>query len=318
MRKIKSIYEEGDKVVVETEIAEVTDLMPDGNLDVIYNYDNLKLKKSMKTDKGDLVSYKTSSEKGRNLGSFTISLNRVIFDADGNHKTTHDQIRANGSFTVQPSLDFGVRFHWWHLQEFRSIVTSRKIANLDLTWSHSVPLFGHSIPLAQIPLPPVTFWIGWVPVVITNSVNVSLDANVSVNASISTGVQGSVILREGIHYNRGRGWNYIHEAHNLNFRFKPLSATVGFNSSVALNGAFNTSFYGLLGVGIGANAGFYVNGTYYVDSNRLSFINYFAGFKAGMNEYARAGLFGIPGLNFTWGYPIWSQSWPITQGTIPL
>ncbi len=318
LRKITSISEEGDKIIVETEMAEVTDLMPEGNLDVIYNYDNMDLKRPLRTDKGDLVSYNTTMAKGANLGTFTISLNRVIFDADGNHSTTHDQIKANGSFSVQPSLDFGVRFHWWQLQEFRTIITSKKTANLDLIWSHSIPLFKHSIPLAKIPLPPVTFWIGWVPVVITNSVNVTLDANGSVNASISTGVEGTVTLKEGIRYNRGSGWNYIHDAYDFGFRFKPISATVGFDASVALNGEFETMFYGVLGVGIGANAGFYVNGTYYIDTDLVSYIDWFAGFRAGMQAFARAGLFGIPGLNFTWGYPIWSQSWPITEGQIML
>ncbi|MFC5046578.1 hypothetical protein ACFSTE_02865 [Aquimarina hainanensis] len=320
LRKIKSVRQTNSKTIVETVSAELNDLTPNTDYKTVYNYNNFKKDYVTKTSNGDVVTYSLVSDgtkKNISLGSFNINLNRVIYDADGNHSTTHDQIKANGSVKIQPSLDLKLRVFFGSLQEFKSVVTFKKTTNLDLTWNVSHSLFSHSIPVAKINLPPTTFWAGWIPVVVTHTLDVTIDANGSVSASITGGLQGTITVKKGMHY-QNNNWKFIHDVNSSGIRFKPVTASARFDASLILSAGFESSFYGSLGVGIKGGAGLYAEGSVSANTDGEASIRWFGGIKANIGLYAKAGLFGIPGLTFRYDHPIYDYKYPLTEGTIPL
>tara|TARA_B110000503_G_C7151517_1_gene415402 strand:- start:481 stop:1698 length:1218 start_codon:yes stop_codon:yes gene_type:complete len=326
LRKIISTTVQGNKIIVYTKNATITEIAPTSDYSGIYNYDN-GVPEIMKSDQGDIIEYnrETMNTKGSrtaraiSFGTFTFNISRVIFDADGNPKTTYDQIKADGTIAIKPSLDFAVRNNWGKLEEYKNIITFENTGTLKLSWSLSHTLFERSIDLASYQLPPTTFFVGWIPVVVTHTVKISLDANGSVSTSITAGITGSMTLKTGIHY-YNKKWNIIHEVKDIGYEILPLTAQARFDASLVLNAGFESKFYGLVGVGIKGGAGFYVEGsiTGVFGPKPEAYIDWYIGARAELSAYATAGLFDIPGLTFNWNYPIWSQDFPLTEGRFPL
>ncbi|WP_108867199.1 hypothetical protein [Aquimarina aquimarini] len=320
LRKITNVTYSNNKVIVATESVEINELTPHTEYQHIYNYDNYNQDFISKTANGDIIEYKLVADKAKkdiSLGSFNISLNRVIFDADGNHSTTHDQIKAKGSVNIQPSLDLKLGIFFGSLEEFKSVVTFKNRADLDLTWSASHSIFSQSIPIANLNLPPTTIWAGWIPIVVTHTIKVTLDASGSVSARITGGIRGSMTVRKGMHY-KNNNWDIIHDVDISKITFKPITATAGFNASLVLNSGFESAFYGSVGVGIQGGAGLYAEGSINANTNSAATIDWFGGIRANLGLYAKAGLFDIPGLTIRYDYPIYNYEYPLANGSIPL
>ncbi|WP_103068731.1 hypothetical protein [Aquimarina sediminis] len=320
LRKIVDITHTDDKIIVGTESAELNELTPHVEYQHIYNYDNYDQNFKSKTANGDLIEYSLISDRTKkdiSLGTFSISLDRVIYDADGNHSTTYDQIKARGNVTIQPSLDLKLDVFFGHLNEFKNVVTFKNQTNLDLIWSANHSLFSQSIPIANLNLPPTTIWAGWVPIVVTHTIKVSLDASGNVSASISAGVVGTMTVRKGMHY-KNDNWNVIHDLDVSEIKFKPITATANFNASLVVNAGFESAFYGSIGAGIKGGAGLYTDGSISANTNGVAQIDWFGGIKASIGVYAKAGLFDIPGLTLRYDYPIYDFKHVLSEGSILL
>lgn len=316
LRKIKTIDQQNDQLVITTENVEINELIPTIDHESEYRFESLSTSE-IETEDGDVVSYRSVRKNNRSLGQFRINLDRVVFDADGNHSTTHDQIKVKGSATIEPKLDLKLQSFFGVVQEFKNVVTFENQMDLDLVWNYNHSLFNHSIPITKLDLPHTVVYVGWLPVVMRHSLNISFDVNGSLNASISTGVTGKTSYQKGVHYYNNR-WHFINKPNFRELRFKNLVAKGNLSLSAELSGKFETVFYEVISVGVRGNAGFYLDANVVLSSDNKHNINWFLGAKASLGAYVRAGLFGLPGLSYTWDYNIWSERWPITEGVIPL
>ncbi|WP_108870346.1 hypothetical protein [Aquimarina aquimarini] len=320
LRKITNVTYISNKVIVATESAEVNELTPHTEYQHIYNYDNYNQDFISKTANGDIIEYSLVPDRAKkdiSLGTFKINLNRVIFDADGNHSTTHDQIKANGFVNIQPTLDLKLKIFSGSMNEFKNVITFKNQTNMDLTWSASHSLFNESIPIVNLNLPPTTIWAGWIPIVVTHTIKVNLDASGSVSARITGGIRGIMTVRKGMHYKNSH-WNPIHEIDTSEMEFIPIITTGSFNASLLINTNFESSFYGTIGVGAKGGAGLYANGSIGTNIDNTPTIDWFGGIKGSLGLYAKAGLFGIPGLSFEYDSPIYDFEHLLTKGHITL
>ena len=55
----------------------------------------------------------------------------VLYDKDGNHATTDDQIKANGSLALDPSVDIGMTFRNRTVQETHTIFNTTEEVELE-------------------------------------------------------------------------------------------------------------------------------------------------------------------------------------------
>jgi len=67
-------------------------------------------------------------------------------------------------------------------------------------------------------------------------------------------------------------------------------------------------------VGVKARAGLYLAGSVTAGIGIKPTLNWFAGAKASMVDYANLSAFGFANIPI-WNYPRWSHNWPITKGS---
>ncbi len=316
LRKITEIDYDGDRIVISTEQAYVNDIIANIDEEVFNDFTQYNGPSNFTSTEGDQVVFESRGPKS--LGTFTVSMDRILYDADNDNETTYDQIKAIGTVSVSPTFDFVLRSHWWRLSEYKSIFEATTTASVDVTWSHSHAFLEESITIGKIPLPMTVFWVGPLPVVFTHDIELNLNADGSVFASITAGAQGSFKTKKGVHYRNGRV-HYVNQLYDLNYSLKPLTASLGFTTSVTVGTGIDAMLYDVVGVGLTGKAGLYLEGDLTGVIGERPTVSYFGGFKANIDLTVGVdNFFRVPGLNAMWSYPIYANKWPLFEGEVTL
>ena len=215
LRRVANVFTESSgEFVIETVPAALEEAIQNGgqsklisvNLENIFQEEPLENSSLNKGDGISLIGY-TPTYTGLN-----VTIDHVIFDEDGNTTTTNDQVKARGWVNVQPGvevqLDFDIRNH--RLQYFNFITVSKESVRLELYSKVNVLSFDKRVTIAQYTFMPVTFFIGYVPVVITPQLTLSVGANGKVSVELNTGLDQSAKIVTGAKYENG-DWRPIAE-----------------------------------------------------------------------------------------------------------
>lgn len=139
-----------------------------------------------------------------------ITFDHVVYDDDGDTTTTDDQVKARGWVSVEPGaevqLDFDIRNY--QLQYFNFVTISKESARVELFSKVNLLSFDERVPIAHYTFMPITFFIGYVPVVITPELTVYVGANGKVSIELNTGVDQSATIVTGAKYENGN-WQTI-------------------------------------------------------------------------------------------------------------
>ena len=222
LRKITSVNIMGEQLVVQTTAATLDEALQQGEVHISQPLSPSNIQSAHYSD----GVHQSASSLTTQATIFYLEIDDVvIFDKDKNLNTTHDQILANGSIEVEPTLNFDLLIRDWQIQQVHfSLTTSEKvdiefqskIAETSLKWEKE---------LARYQMPSITAMVGVVPVVFTPILILAVGIDGDVHVSLSTGVTQQATLTGGLQYSNG-SWGPVSEYTN-SFQVHPPTISVG-------------------------------------------------------------------------------------------
>ncbi|MBB6098075.1 hypothetical protein HNR42_001500 [Deinobacterium chartae] len=212
--KVRSVRQEGDELVITAEQARLTDALEQGRLEVEQRLRPDQLEAAEPLAQGVRLTAHSLIDTGDSY-DYTVSLDRVLHDVDGNEQTTADQVASKGQIHFNMGYSLYLDIGLFDV-DFRAKVHLKEKANVRLDM-HGQYAFEKSHELYKTSFKPVTFFIGPVPVVIVPKMKLSLDA--------SGKVQGEMTYELAQSFDASVGAEYIDDWKNLssgpNWTFKP-------------------------------------------------------------------------------------------------
>ena len=160
LRKIKSINQVSDNLIIETDFASISDAITKGEISFS---EDLKTSKANKSEIFvDGIIDETNSLKNSDKQNFHLVLNFIVYDMDKDTATTHDQIRFTGDFVINPEIDFSCKIKNHEINYLKT----------EFRYNESLTLTAISTLLAQMQFDSVvyrykfnlkTIWIGGLP-----------------------------------------------------------------------------------------------------------------------------------------------------------
>lgn len=266
-------------IAVHTEAATLEDAIETGTIALTQKLTYANLKSSKALIKGVSLREPIKAESV----DFTIDINSVIYDKDGNENTTGDQVKVIGSVTTSFEPDFAVSLGLSGIKEFKSILIAKNVQSLSLIVGGSVSLLDIKKPIKTFHFSPITIYaptpIGVpLPVVFFPEVTVYVGVKGEAEATLSSRISLDAVYTAGVYYKKGEGWRPV-SSFSRSFGFEPpsLSAsayikgyisptfeimiydTAGPHAEIEgflkLQGGMSTSLWWRLYGGIGASAG---------------------------------------------------------------
>ncbi|MCX6832720.1 MAG: dockerin type I repeat-containing protein [candidate division Zixibacteria bacterium] len=225
LRKVTSKAIQGNVVILETDKATMMEAF-----ELLYVKETHKLRpsdvRSLKLHDG----VKNTSTKDDDL--FNVELSVVLYDQDGNHETTDDQIRLDGNLAFSAAVFAEIDIEWFQLKKFEAGIESGQEANVDLTaglqWEFENE---KEFDLAEYHMGVI--WVGPVALVPTLTVEAHIRGDLTV--TFQTSVSFTQDLRYGFGWEPS-GWYTISES-TKEFVYTPPQFTAEFNfePGVSLN-----------------------------------------------------------------------------------
>lgn len=203
LRKVTSISTSGNQTIVQTTPATLEQTMQSGSVIVTGTLSPDAIKEAS-IAKG--VSLIKSKVRDQSIGNFEIKIDDVvIYDADKDPETTDDQVKLNGSISLEPSFDFKVKIEDWQLKEASFTQTTPLKFEISVASETSIDIVDKKKEIARYVFNSMIVWAGPVPIVITPilSINVGLDGTVSYGAFTSINDEASYTA--GLVYDNSNG-----------------------------------------------------------------------------------------------------------------
>jgi hypothetical protein len=218
LRKVTSIITSGDIITLETSQATLEDAIENCHIKIKYSI-----------SPGGVIS--ATLKEGvifTHSSPFELTLvDVIIYDLDGDHGTTVDQVRVNGGLSFTYDIFFDLKID----EDERELVS--------LIFTNTVE------EDSTLDLPSFTIPIGWFPIVIVPELTVNVGVDGEVNASITTGVTQKASFTAGLEYNDGV-WNPISDLTN-DFEYNEPSISAGATVEAYMGPQLNLLLYGLAG-----------------------------------------------------------------------
>jgi len=243
LRKVTSKTTQGSSIVLETDTATMMEA-----------FDSLYVKETNQLRPSDVVEYKLhpgvryTSTKDDDL--FSVELGVVLYDQDGNHGTTDDQIRLDGNLAFSAALFAEIEIEWFQLKKFEAGIESGQEASVDLTanlqWQFGA---GTEFDLATFHLSAIP--VG--PVVLVPTLTVEAHIHGDLTVTFETGITYTQQLRFGL------GWAndlyYQISQGTKSFAYTPpqLATEFNFEPGVSLNAS--CLLYGVAGPYVAGKTG---------------------------------------------------------------
>lgn len=216
LRRVVNISQGNNTFIVDTAPTTLVDAIEQGRIEVQWSLTSGEYESSYVPLSG--VAYAQDDQSDL----FSVSLDVVLYDHDGNEATTHDQIKVSGSLGLDADFNFVLEIEDFQLRELDFSITVMESVDINLDATVTILAF-HPDPLLVFyqPLPTIVVMAGPIPVVIVPvlSVNVGVDAEVA--ASVSAGVTQEATATVGLQY-RDDGWKPVNDFSN-SFDWNPPS-----------------------------------------------------------------------------------------------
>jgi len=285
LRKITDIDSSGSTVVLTTEQATLEDAIEEGNISLKQNLQKAQIDKVDYYYDG--IEYKINKGKESN---FEFDLDIILYDLDGNHNTTNDQVKLIGNFTLDADVVFEAKISSFKLRNAKIGLEATNSESLELIAQLNYTI-EKEITLATVHFSPIYFQLGPIPVVIVIKLDIKAGGSGYANASLSVGFENTVSFEAGISYVRGQGWDPYSEFDNQ-FNYNPPELTANAGARVFVKPEISVGVYSVL-AGY-ANAEAY--GEILVDFFNNPWWQLYAGLDFGVG--ARARIFGIEIFDF--------------------
>ena len=285
LRKITDIDSLGSTVVLSTQQATLEEAIEEGNISLKQNLQKAQISKVDYYYEG--IEYKINKGQESN---FDFDLDIVLYDLDGNHNTTNDQVKLIGNFTLDADVVFEARISSFKLRNAKIGLEATNSESLELIAQLNYTI-EKEITLATVHFSPIYFQLGPIPVVIVIKLDIKAGGSGYANASLSVGFENTVSFEAGISYVRGQGWNPYSDFDNQ-FNYNPPTLTANAGARIYVKPEISVGVYGVL-AGY-ANAEAY--GEILVDFFHSPWWQLYAGLDFGVG--ARAKILGIEIFDF--------------------
>lgn len=244
LRKVKSVDELCDKIVVTTELATLEEAIQTAS---IHASQALTPDRVMGVQSVEGVSVGASPD---GLG-FELTLEDVVLaDLDKDLRTKKDQIKANGKITLDLGADVGIDISWFEVKKFHFIVDTTESAELSVNWGVSKAITS-TVLLSQVRFSPFTIMAGPVPVVILPEIGLYYDLSGEVGVAVTAGVGQEARIRLGATYENGT-WSGVHDFSNK-FVFNSPAIELSGKVMAAFNPEATLKLYGVAGPYVGVS-----------------------------------------------------------------
>jgi hypothetical protein len=246
LRKVQSVTRSGEQVLVAT-----------GSTTLEEAFQKMSFQASKSLTPSDVlsavslrpgVSLRPTRPSASQLEGFYFDLNDVIlYDEDGNLGTTNDQIKANGSVSINPGYSLSWDIDGFQLKQLTFTNTTTLSSRLEIISEVTLKELNKKfeIPGSRRYFAPITYWVGIYPVVITPIMTVNVGIKGDVTVGITTSVTTEATLTAGGSYNNGQ-WSLIHE-YTTGFQWDPPTLTAGASAKGFAGPQMNLLLYGVSG-----------------------------------------------------------------------
>ena len=259
LRKLKKVRPDGAGMILETDGAALAETIQQGSVNATqlvsdpnaYTAQPLLAGVSLR-HKGEIRSRAKADCQKNGAGGLTVDVPAIkIFEktaqnADGSIKVI-GKITADGCIRLDPSLFLSADVRpLFDVQSFETGLTLAQEARLQVNLEGAIE-FTKSVEVLRLTGPTVTFWIGYVPVVLQPTFTVSVGATGKFEIKLSFGVKEEASLRIGMHYQKGPGWSLINDNTSTWTAFSPAdrgNARLKFGLEGFIDAAPGVTFYG--------------------------------------------------------------------------
>jgi len=226
LRKVTAIERQRDGLFLDTEFAQLVEAFLSLNISECYQ---LRLSDIRECRLREGVTL----NRGRDDDLFGFSLDKLLFDLDGNEGTVHDQIAIDGSYDFTAKICLEIESHLLSLERFEIGLTTVAEADIDLTaevqWEFADEL---TFTLGTLYLGCITF-DGIIYVVPTLTLAVHIDGDLTV--TLMTSLHYEERLRNAVGWSDSQGPYHEEESEPI-FTCTPpeLTATCNFDVGPSL------------------------------------------------------------------------------------
>ncbi len=246
LRRVASITIGGDGVTVETTRAVLSEAIEEA--EVRYSRAFTQADGAISVSGGGPLGLGDATLAP--LGLFDpidLSIDKVLFDLDGDHATRDDQVRVTGDIYIAPRVVINLDCSGFLCSrpDFLAKFVLDQDAALNVVGTLSLR-FDERVQLARIPLPPITVaFLVFVPEIV-----VELSASGDVTVSIEFSVEQSLDIEVGVEFESGSGWDTI-DVFSQSATFTPPVFSADAEAEAALGIEGRLMLFGVAGVSAG-------------------------------------------------------------------
>ncbi len=205
LRRVASVSGSGP-ITVTTTPASLADAIIKGSLNPSFH---------LNADRTTSAALHTAGVGGQDTGITYGFDNQVIYDGDGDSSTTNDQVLLSGSISIDPLAKFPIQINSGFTKVDLDISGSES-ANLSVTAKEGAS-FTKRIDLDTTFFPPLVFYAGPLPIVITPILTFYAGIDGKTLATLTTGVSEQATLDVGVGYQDGSFGPFNHSSASGSF-----------------------------------------------------------------------------------------------------
>jgi len=237
LKKVTNVQDNGTTITVSTENAALDEALQQGDLDASYTFEPSNIMSSFHVDGVELIS--NSRED-----LFSLTINMIFYDADGNTNTTDDQITMVGTLEFTAEMLMNLSVSNWQLNQFDIQLVNT--FERDLTFNNTIEYnFQDEVTIAAYNFPVIYFSIGIFPVTIQPTIEVSAYVDASLQAGVSFGVTATETMSTGAQYLNGN-WSPI-STYSKTLEYNGPTGYGSIEAQAGLKPQLQTLLYGIAG-----------------------------------------------------------------------
>jgi Carboxypeptidase regulatory-like domain len=271
LRKVASVSHGNGQIVVRTTQATITDAIQKGSVSFTRKFSSADTLTTLYKGRG--VSLRKPKDNSEGF-SYTL-VDAVIWDNDGDPATTYDQIVANGTISIVPTLTFSMTIDNWRVKDLQIATTITEDLNLTMGMNLLDVDVSKTKEIYRAYLTPIVTFIGVVPIVLTPIMTVTVGADAKVEVAITSTVRQHAELTAGIACKEGQ-WSPVTSLQN-SFAYDPPSVTATAQLKGYISPEWSYLLYGVVGPYLSAS----LYGELDADVTRTPWAILYAGIQAG-------------------------------------
>ena len=242
LRRVTAVNTSGSQVTVQTQAATLEDAIQQGE---IYVSQKLSPAGMQAREIAPGVTLRPSSVVSPQAAFYIEMKDVVIYDDDGNLGTTGDQVLANGSIELEPTLNFSLRIRQGVIETVQFTVEAKETADLKLETKLEKSLKKEKQLGDPLRLQPFSVWVGPMPVVFAPVLTFQVGVDGSVHVGVTAGVKQELTATAGAKYADGAWGPVAGLSHS--FTWTPPTLHAGLDVKGYASVRLQVLVYGLVG-----------------------------------------------------------------------